>query len=94
MAIKGPYNYKGIMIPEAYIRVVNIYSPHKENRFSFQIVVYSNPNNANAGIDSGNYQLEIKHFVDVLEYDYSVPLQTAAYNYLKTLDQFKNWSDI
>jgi hypothetical protein len=93
MAIKGPFNYRGITIPEAYARVVSIHSPHKENRFSFQIIVYTTPNNANIGIDNTHYQLHHQIFTDVMQYDYSVPLQTAAYLYLKTLDEFKTWSD-
>ena len=93
MAIKGSYNYKGVIIPEAYARVVNIHSPHKENRFCFQIIIYTSASNANIGIDNVHYQLHYEQYTDVLEYDYSIPLQTSAYNYLKSLDKFKDWSD-
>jgi hypothetical protein len=91
MAIKGSYNYKGIQIPEAYARIVNINAKHKESA-KIQVMFYVDQNLANAGIDNAHYILDTRFF-DCPVYDYSTTLQTSFYDYLKTLQLFDGWEN-
>ena len=91
MALKGSYNYKGIEIPEAYARIVNIGTVHKQS-VHFQVMFYVNTDLANVGIDNAHYILETKFFTGTI-YDYSKPLQEAMYDYLKTQEPCIDWEN-
>lgn len=91
MALKGPFNYKGIDLPETYARIININTKHKETA-QFQVLFYVDQNLANVGIDNAHYILETRFF-DAPAYDYSKPIQEALYDHLKTLPLFAGWEN-
>jgi len=91
MALKGSYNYKGIELPEAYARIINIGTVHKQS-VQFQVMFYVNNDLANVGIDNSHYILDTRFFTGTV-YDYSKPLPEAMYDYLKTQEPCVGWEN-
>jgi hypothetical protein len=92
MALKGKYNYHGVIVEDAYLRFNLIQTNHKDKINSYQYQVYTSQELANS-LNSDHYVLE--YSVENL----NIPMQQnktiyeVVYEHLKSKDKFKDWVD-
>jgi hypothetical protein len=90
MALKGKYNYHGVIVEDAYLRFNLIQTNHKDKINSYQYQVYTSQELANS-LNSDHYVLE--YSVENL----NIPMQQnktiyeVVYEHLKSKDKFKDW---